>query len=472
VLSIVVPVLREADNLARLLPALRAEAPGAEIIVADAGSDDGSREVAARVAGVTVLACERGRARQMNAGARAARGDVLLFLHADTALPAGFEAAIARALADPAVVAGRFDLRLDNPRWPFRLIASLMNLRSRLSGISTGDQALFVRREVFAALGGFPDIPLMEDVEITRRLKRRGRQAALRERVTTSARKWEREGVARTIGLMWTLRLLYACGMSPARLHRWYYPKLAAAAVALLALPTAGALAQPGAPPRPGPIEILRPAAPATPEALPPGWHLITFRGIPRHTRYAVTLDGGGWALRAQSDAAAAGLYRPLDLDPHAYPIITWRWKVSRVLERADPGRKAGDDYPARVYVAFAYQPEREGIWERTKFEFYRAFYGEYPPGAVVNYVWESRLPPETAYANPYTARARMLVVASGPAQVNQWVEERRDLYEDYRRLFGAEPPRLVGVAVMTDTDDTGEQAVAWYDAITLRTRE
>ena len=264
-LSIVVPVLREAENLARLLPALRAEAPGAEIIVADAGSDDGSREVAARVAGVTVLACERGRARQMNAGARAARGDVLLFLHADTALPAGFESAIARALADPAVVAGRFDVRLDNPRWPFRLIASLMNLRSRLSGISTGDQALFVRREVFAALGGFPDIPLMEDVEITRRLKRRGRQAALRERVTTSARKWEREGVARTIALMWTLRLLYACGISPARLHRWYYPKLAAAAVALLALPAAGALAQPGAPPRPGPIEILRPAAPARP---------------------------------------------------------------------------------------------------------------------------------------------------------------------------------------------------------------
>ncbi len=471
-LSIIVPALREAGNLARLLPVLRAAAPGAEIIVADASSDDGTREVAARIAGVTVLACERGRARQMNAGARAARGDVLLFLHADTVLPAGFEAATTQALEDPAVVAGHFDVRFDNTRWPFRLIAGLMNLRSRLSGISTGDQALFVRREVFEALGGFPDIPLMEDIEITRRLKRRGRQAALRERVTTSARKWEREGVARTIGLMWILRLLYACGVGPARLHRWYYRNLAVAAAALLAFTTAGAVAQPAPPARPAPIEVLRGAAPAAPDALPAGWHLITFRGISRHTRYTVASDGTGWALRAQSEAAAAGLYLPLDLDPRAYPIVTWRWKIARVLERADPGAKAGDDYPARLYVAFAYQPEREGVWERTKFEFYRALYGEYPPGAVINYVWESRLPKETTYPNPYTARARMFVVESGPERVGQWVEERRNFYEDYRRLFGAEPPLLVGVAVMTDTDDTGERAEAWYDAITLRPRE
>jgi rSAM/selenodomain-associated transferase 2 len=399
-LSIIVPALRDAENLGRLLPTLRAGAPGAEIIVADAGSDDGSREVAARVAGVSVLTAERGRARQMNAGARAARGDVLLFLHADTTLPPGFEAAIAEALADPAVVAGRFDVRLDNPRWPFRLIAGLMNLRSRLSGISTGDQALFVRRAVFEALGGFPDIPLMEDIEITRRLKRRGRQAALRTRVTTSARKWEREGVARTIGLMWTLRLLYACGVSPARLHRWYYRGLVLAFAAGLGGATAGALAQPApsAPRSPAPIETLRLGAPAAPGALPPGWHLITFRGIVRHTGYAVAPEGAGWVLRAESQAAAAGLYRPLDLDPRVYPVISWRWKVSRVLDRSDSSRKAGDDYPARVHVAF--------------------------------------------------------------------------LYEDYRRLFSAEPPRLAGVAVMTDTDDTGDQAVAWYDAITLRPRE
>jgi rSAM/selenodomain-associated transferase 2 len=469
VLSIIVPALREAANLARLLPALRAAAPGAEIIVADAGSDEGTREVATRVAGVTVLTCERGRARQMNAGARAARGDTLLFLHADTVLPDGFEASITRALTEPGVVAGRFDVRLDNPRWPFRMIESLMNLRSRWSGISTGDQALFVRRDVFEALGGFPDIPLMEDIELTRRLKRRGRQAALRERVTTSARKWEREGVARTIGLMWTLRLLYACGVSPARLHRWYYRNLALAAGALL---LTGSVAPADAQPAAAPIEALRVTAPLAADALPAGWYLLAFHGVARQTRYAVSRDEEGWALHAQSDRAAAGVYRPLDLDPRVYTVITWRWKIERLLERLDPTRKAGDDYPARVYVAFRYEPEREGIWERTKFEFYRALYGEYPPGAVISYVWESRLPPETAYPSPYTARARTIVVRSGPAELGRWVEERRDVYQDYRRLFGAEPSRLAGVAVMTDTDDSGERAEAWYDAIILRPRE
>jgi rSAM/selenodomain-associated transferase 2 len=159
----------------------------------------------------------------MNAGVAAAHGDVLLFLHADTALPDGAGRAIRAALADPAVVAGRFDVRLDSRRPLLRVVAWMMNRRSRLTGISTGDQAIFVRRAVFDALGGYANIPLMEDVELTRRLKRRGRLAALPLRVTTSARKWEREGAIRTIVLMWSLRLCYALGVAPARLHRWYY---------------------------------------------------------------------------------------------------------------------------------------------------------------------------------------------------------------------------------------------------------
>jgi rSAM/selenodomain-associated transferase 2 len=222
-LSIVVPAVDEAANLARLLPDLLARERDAEVLVADGGSRDESRAVVARVPAVRWVSAPRGRARQMNAGARAARGDVLLFLHADTLLPDGAGAAIRAALADPGVVGGRFDVRLDSDRYLLALVGWLMNHRSRLTGISTGDQAIFVRRAVFEGLGGYPDIPLMEDVELTRRLKRCGRLAALGLRVMTSARKWETEGPLRTIVLMWILRLLYATGVSPVRLHRWYY---------------------------------------------------------------------------------------------------------------------------------------------------------------------------------------------------------------------------------------------------------
>ncbi len=192
-------------------------------MLVDGGSRDGTIEIARRVPDVTTLVSPRGRAVQMNAGARAAHGRVLLFLHADTWLPDGALAAVGDALADPAAVGGRFDVRFDSPRPVLSMIAFFMNLRSRWSGISTGDQAIFVRRDVFDGLDGFAEIPLMEDVELTKRLKRRGRVVALRARVTTAARKWEREGALRTMALMWALRFLYVCGVPPARLHHWYY---------------------------------------------------------------------------------------------------------------------------------------------------------------------------------------------------------------------------------------------------------
>ena len=192
-------------------------------MVVDGGSRDGTLEVARRVPGVAALASVRGRAIQMNAGARAAQGHILLFLHADTRLPDGALEAVQGALADPAVVGGRFDVRFDSPRPVLSMIAFFMNLRSRRSGISTGDQTIFVRRDVFESLGGYAEIPLMEDVELTRRLKHRGRVVPLHSRVTTAARKWQREGALRTMVLMWALRFLYMWGVAPARLHRWYY---------------------------------------------------------------------------------------------------------------------------------------------------------------------------------------------------------------------------------------------------------
>jgi rSAM/selenodomain-associated transferase 2 len=222
-LSVVVPVLNEAAHIDRALTGLARACPGAEVIVVDGGSTDGTPDVVRRFSHVTLIETARGRARQMNAGARIATGSALLFLHADTTLPPGAGAAIQDALRLPGVVAGRFDVRFDSPRPIFALIAAMMNLRSRLTGICTGDQALFVRRQTYEALGGYPDIPLMEDVDLSGRLKRQGRMACLRLRVVTSARKWEREGVLRTIGLMWTLRFLHFVGVKPARLHRWYY---------------------------------------------------------------------------------------------------------------------------------------------------------------------------------------------------------------------------------------------------------
>lgn len=222
-LSVIIPVLNEAKNLESILSRLRAICPAAEVIVVDGGSEDETSTVVRRFPWVMYLSGRRGRASQMNAGAAVANGEVLLFLHADVRLPAGAEAAIIEAFSDRDIVAGRFDIRFDNPRPVFKVIAFFINLRSRLTKICTGDQALFVRRKTFEELGGYPDIPLMEDVELARRLKRRGRIGRLRSKVTASARKWEREGVFRTILLMWALRFLYFIGVNPSRLHRWYY---------------------------------------------------------------------------------------------------------------------------------------------------------------------------------------------------------------------------------------------------------
>ncbi len=205
-LAIVVPVLDEAENLPRLLAAL---APlrerGAEIVVADGGSRDGSPALAAE-AGARVVAAPRGRARQMNAGAAQATGDVLLFLHADTLLPPAADRLVHDALADGRHVWGRFDVSIEGRPPMLRVVAWMMNRRSRLTGIATGDQAMFVSRAAFEAVGGFPDLPLMEDIELSRRLKARSAPACLRARVRTSGRRWERHGVWRTIFLMWRLR--------------------------------------------------------------------------------------------------------------------------------------------------------------------------------------------------------------------------------------------------------------------------
>jgi len=214
-------MLDEAEGIAGMLRAIRRGAPDAEIIVVDGGSADSSVAIAGPFCDL-VVAESRGRARQMNAGAKISRGDALAFVHADTLVPASFGADIAAALSNPAVVGGRFDVKLDSSALPYRVIGAMISWRSRISRVGTGDQAIFVRREVFARLGGFPELDLCEDLEFSRRLKRAGRVACLRSRVITSARRWNRDGLARTVLRMWMIRAMYLAGVSPARLKRMY----------------------------------------------------------------------------------------------------------------------------------------------------------------------------------------------------------------------------------------------------------
>ena len=219
-LAIVMPVLNEAAGIEAALRALAPlRARGARVVVADGGSADDTLAGARRFGGVEVIEAARGRAAQMNAGALAASGArVLLFLHADTTLPPDADRLIAQALAGSQQVWGRFDVRIDGRHRLLRVVERMMNWRSRLSGIATGDQAIFVRREVFIALGGYPELPLMEDIALSKRLKRLGRPACLRAVVVTSGRRWEQHGVLRTIVLMWRLRASYFLGADPQQL--------------------------------------------------------------------------------------------------------------------------------------------------------------------------------------------------------------------------------------------------------------
>jgi rSAM/selenodomain-associated transferase 2 len=220
-LSVVIPCLDEAAGIVATLDALRPlRERGHEVIVVDAG-DDGTGTLA-RPRADQVLRAPRGRAAQMNRGAEAATGNVLLFLHADTRLPASADQAIAEGLASTRRAWGRFDVRLSGRRPSLRVIETLMSWRSRLTGIATGDQGIFVTRERFRAVGGYPEIRLMEDIALSRALKRLGPPVCLRERVTTSSRRWERNGVVRTVLLMWWLRLRFVLGADAADLARRY----------------------------------------------------------------------------------------------------------------------------------------------------------------------------------------------------------------------------------------------------------
>ncbi|SDR98196.1 transferase 2, rSAM/selenodomain-associated [Halopseudomonas xinjiangensis] len=222
-LSVIIPTLNEQATLERTLTALQRWRDELELIVVDGGSTDRTRDIAEPLVD-HVHRAPLGRARQMNLGAELASGDALLFLHADTFLPPGFLPLIRQALADETHLWGRFDLSFEPSNRRLGLVAWMVNRRSRLTHVCTGDQGIFVRTQVFRDFGGFRNIPLMEDIEFSRRLRYLTPPACLDAKVVTSSRRWMEEGVLRTIVLMWWLRLLYWLGVSPERLVRIYYP--------------------------------------------------------------------------------------------------------------------------------------------------------------------------------------------------------------------------------------------------------
>jgi rSAM/selenodomain-associated transferase 2 len=225
IISIIVPVLNEATIVTNTLLSLQPfRQRGHEVIVVDGGSTDAS-VLLSRPLADQVIRSPRGRSRQMNVGAKAAKGEILLFLHADTILPKKADRMINEGVSAKKKVWGRFDVSLSGKNPLLCIIESLMNLRSRISGIATGDQGIFVRRELFERVGGFPDIDLMEDIALSRTLKKVGRPLCLRQRVLTSDRRWREKGILRTILLMWFLRGAYFCNANPRRLAKLYYPE-------------------------------------------------------------------------------------------------------------------------------------------------------------------------------------------------------------------------------------------------------
>ena len=207
-------------------------------------------------------------------------------------------------------------------------------------------------------------------------------------------------------------------------------------------------------------------------EQLPVPWEPLTFKKIDRHTQYMMDRDGDIPVIKAVSRASASGLIRKIRIDPEKYPIIKWRWKITNIYKNGDAARKDGDDFPARIYVAFEYDSQKVGFFEKIMFAAIKLFYGEYPPIAAINYIWGSKAPIGSITENPYTGRVKMIVVQSGKKHLNTWINEERNIYTDYIKAFGEKPPFISGVAIMTDSDNTGESAISFYGDILFESEE
>ena len=198
---------------------------------------------------------------------------------------------------------------------------------------------------------------------------------------------------------------------------------------------------------------------------LPDGWKPLTFKKIPTLTTYELVRDGEHVVVKATSDASASGLTKEVMIDPKEFPVVRWRWKVDHLLKNSDATRKDGDDYPARLYITFEYDPGKVSMGKKLKHKAGQILFGDIPIGAI-NYIWERRAPVGEIIDNAYTDFVKMVVVESGPHNLGIWINESRNIYEDYKKAFGEEPPMINGVTIMSDTDNTKERAIAYYGDI------
>jgi hypothetical protein len=215
------------------------------------------------------------------------------------------------------------------------------------------------------------------------------------------------------------------------------------------------------------PIGIFSEAQPG--KGFPTGWEPLTFEKIPTHTHYSLVKNADQVVVKAVSHQSSSGLTREITIDPQEYPIVQWSWKVENIIKKGDVTQKSGDDYPARLYITFEYDSSKVGFFEKAKYETAKFIYGQYPPIGAINYIWESKSPIGTMVPNPYTDRVNMIVIESGKTRLNEWITEERNVYEDYMKTFGGSPPKISGVAIMTDTDNTKESAVAYFGDIVFK---
>lgn len=195
-------------------------------------------------------------------------------------------------------------------------------------------------------------------------------------------------------------------------------------------------------------------------------WKPLTFPKIQRHSVYRIAKEEAKSILVAEANASASGLIYTRSFNIYKTPIIKWRWKVSNVYAAGDEKKKSGDDYPLRIYVVFKYDPEKAGVFEKAQYAAAKLIYGEYPPHSSLNYIWANKNYPEKILPNPFTAKAQMILLQKGPDRAGQWIDERVNALEDYRKVFRAEPPVDASIAIMSDADNTGEKSKGYIDFI------